>query len=487
MASKLSVLMKAKQIRNSTNDDHVQKPSINYYTNLDSNIQDIINDFDYMGTNIKIDESVSLDNFINNLQDNNDENSAIDVDVDLEQIINSYDSNDNNDDNDDNDNNDNNDNNDIKQDNLNKSVQSNEYIQLYHNGTDGFEHYSGPYEYKLFFEDKAYPHSVNLNKLIFNYKFNDKYYSKILYLSTGHSFAENTYQTDQGLKITKTDLIDNVFAPNGGNLFYSLDKGFDDFALISFGETKQNDSNKLDFEEKTLNISSVCKNMDIKFLENETFIKNGNNIGETWAKTLINFQTDSYLQSTSKNFNFYTFKINGKIVIVQTKYPSGIVLKGINSRISKYNSEPITEEKNNEQLSFYFSNILKEFSNHEIFSNILLDEKLLGYYTNYKNTNSLTIVSLMGDSGSGFYRIIDNENLEFVGINIGSCSMMVLKQSDKKYPNKLMWNNSINKLVFGGYIIEEIHKSCQMLPVNDVQNLITRNLPNNILLKEITV
>lgn len=482
MASKLSVIMKAKQIRNSNNEEHVQKPITNYYANLDSNIQDIINDFDYMGTNIKIDESVSLDNFINNLQNDNNTATELDVDIDLEQIINSYDNDETN--------------NDDKTDNkynINETIsnldinQTNEYIQLYQNGTDGFEHYSGPYEYKLFFEDKAYPHSVNLNKLIFNYKFNDKYYSKILYLSTGHSFAENTYQIDQGLKITKTDSIDNVFAPNGGNLFYSLDKGFDDFALISFGETEQNNSNKLDFEGKTLNISSVCKNMDIKFLENETFIKNGNNIGETWAKTLINFQTDSYLQSASKNFNFYTFKINGKIVIVQTKYPSGIVLKGINSRISKYNSEPITEEKNNEQLSFYFSNILKEFSNHEIFSNILLDEKLLGYYTNYKNTNSLTIVSLMGDSGSGFYRIIDNENLEFVGINIGSCSMMVLKQSDKKYPNKLMWNNSLNKLVFGGYIIEEIHKSCQMLPVNDVQNLITRNLPNNILLKEITV
>ena len=64
---------------------------------------------------------------------------------------------------------------------------------------------------------------------------------------------------------------------------------------------------------------------------------------------------------------------------------------------------------------------------------------------------------------------------------------MVLKQSDKRYPNKLMWNNSINKLVFGNYIIEEVHKSCQMLPVNQIENLIKRNLPNHINIKEITV
>ena len=93
----------------------------------------------------------------------------------------------------------------------------------------------------------------------------------------------------------------------------------------------------------------------------------------------------------------------------------------------------------------------------------------------------------MGDSGSGFYRIVDNDNIEFVGINIGSCSMMVLKQSEKKYPNKIMWNNSINKLVFGGYIIEELHKSCQMLPIDKIENLIKRNLPPNIEIKEITV
>ena len=49
--------------------------------------------------------------------------------------------------------------------------------------------------------------------------------------------------------------------------------------------------------------------MDIKFLENETFLKNGNNIGETYARSLINFDTDRYI----KNNDFFTFKINSII------------------------------------------------------------------------------------------------------------------------------------------------------------------------------
>ena len=53
--------------------------------------------------------------------------------------------------------------------------------------------------------------------------------------------------------------------------------------------------------------------MDIKFLENETFMKNGNNIGESYARSLINFDTDKFIKTN----DFYTFKINGTIVIIK--------------------------------------------------------------------------------------------------------------------------------------------------------------------------
>ena len=338
---------------------------------------------------------------------------------------------------------------------------------LYKTNGDGLDYFSGPYEYKIYLENKEYPHSVNINKLIFKYKIGQTNYSKILYLSTGHSFAEPLYLTDQGIKLEKVNQIEKIFEESNKNIFYSLDNGFNDFALLSFSLTLNN-TNKLKFNDKLYNVKSVCKNMDIKFLENETFIKNGNNIGETYARSLINFDTDRFI----RNNDFYTFKINGTIVLIKTKFTSGIILKGINSNISKFNGLPITEEKKHEQLKYHFSNVIKELSNHEIFSNIIFDDKINLYYNNYKETNTLTIASLMGDSGSGFFRIIDNDNIEFVGINIGSCSMMILRQSDYLYPNKIMWNNSLNKLVFGNYIIEEVHKTCQMLPIDKIEKLI---------------
>jgi len=334
----------------------------------------------------------------------------------------------------------------------------------------GLDYFSGPYEYKIYLENKEYPHSVNINKLIFKYKIGQTNYSKILYLSTGHSFAESLYLTDHGIKLERVNQIEKVFEESDKNIFYSLDDGFNDFALLSFDLTLNN-NNKLKFNDKLYNVKSVCKNIDIKFLENETFLKNGNNIGETYARSLINFDTDRYIRSN----DFFTFKINGTIVIIKTKFTCGIILKGISSNISKFNGLPISEERKHEQLKYHFSNVIKDLSKHEIFSNIIFDDKINSYYDNYKETNTLTIASLMGDSGSGFFRIIDNDNIEFVGINIGSCSMMILKPSEIKYPNKIMWNNSLNKLVFGSYIIEEVHKACQMLPIDKIKNLIKQS------------
>ena len=476
--SKLNVLLKAKQLKNTfinvnTNlkVTNVIKPKIDF--EFDDNFASIIGKTDELGTNINSNNSIDLNNFINNLKENPDSDlndlliNNKQIEKAIEQIINSDESE--------------------KDTPINNNLDIKYFYNQNNQNNQGLNLYSGPYEYKIYFENNPYPHSVNLNKLIFNYKFNNKYFSKILYLSTGHSFAESVYLTDQNNKIFKTNQIEQIFSETNKNLFYSSDNGFNDFALIDFGELHLNNSNKLKFENKLLNINSICKNMDIKFLENETFIKNGNNIGETWAKILINFQTDNYIKSINNSYTFYTFKINGKIIIVKTNYPSGIVLKGINSRISKFNGKLVNEEKNNEQLEYYFSNILKDFSQHEIFTGTLFDEKLFSNYYKYRDTNSLSIVSLMGDSGSGFYRIIDDTNIEFVGINIGSCSLIVLSQSDKKFPNKLMWNNSINKLVFGAYIIEEVHKSCQMLPIDQIEKLIKQTLPNNIDINEITV
>ena len=73
-----------------------------------------------------------------------------------------------------------------------------------------------------------------------------------------------------------------------------------------------------------------------------------------------------YLTSKKNKSTYFTFKINGRIVIISSKFASGIVVKGITSSISKLDGKPIDELKLNYQLEYYFFNTIKEFKNHEL-------------------------------------------------------------------------------------------------------------------------
>ncbi len=360
---------------------------------------------------------------------------------------------------------------------------------------------SGPFDYKMVFENKDYPHSVNLTKLHFNYTIGNEPKTKLLFLSTGHSFAESQYKTNTNIIIDKNNQIEQIFTNDNSNIFYSLDNGFDDFCLLSFDSNLNIDpTNYLSFGGKDHLVNSVCRNMDIKFLENEILIKNGHNTGETKTKAIISFESDVYLTSKKNKFTYFTFKINGKIVIISSKFPSGITVRGTTSTISKFNGEPIGETKLNEQLAYYFLNSIKEFRFHELFesvgfesilSNQVKMDELKSFYTKYRDANCLSVVSMMGDSGSGFFRLMPDNNLEFVGINIGGCPMIILSEmtnNNNFNSNQIYWDESLKKLVFGGkYVIEEVHRACQVLPINQIEELINRNLPMNIRVKEINV
>jgi len=353
---------------------------------------------------------------------------------------------------------------------------------------------SGPYNYKMVFENKEYSHSINLNKLYFTYQINNEEKNKLLFLSTGHSFAESQYKSDINIQIDKVNQIDQIFINSNSNIFYSLDNGFEDFCLLSFAENLDiEQTNFLTFNDSNYLINSVCRNMDIKFLENEILIKNGHNTGETKAKAIINFETDVYLTSTKNKSTYYTFKINEYIIIISSKFASGIVVKGTTSLISKFNGVPVDENKLNQQLEYYFLNTIKEFKNHELFESINFEQMLdlKSYYTQYKQTSSLSVVSMMGDSGSGFFRLTSNNNLEFVGINIGGSPMIILKEDPtlnlNSNSNTIYWDNSKEKLVFGKYVIDQVHQACQVLPINKIEELINRNLSTNIKVTKIGV
>jgi hypothetical protein len=314
---------------------------------------------------------------------------------------------------------------------------------------------SGPYTFKIFLEGNAYNHSVNINKLKFIYQINGVIKEKYIYLSTGHSLAEHKYVTNDGHQINKVKLTDIFLENNNDNIFYSLDNNFNDFALIAFNKLELDSTNYFNYNNKELLVKSVCQNFDIKILENNILIKNGCTTGSTQVIPVINFDTDTYIISKNGKYNYYTFKINGFIVIILTMYPQGIVVRGINNELSEN----------------LFNSNLKEFKNHQLLNKYnLTGEK----YKYYKDNNCASLASLMGDSGSGFYRYIDNENIDFIGIHICSCSMIILSE-----------NINNNKIRIGKYTIEEVHKACQLLPINKIEKLICDNLPDNIKLIDI--
>lgn len=337
----------------------------------------------------------------------------------------------------------------------------------------------GPYDYKLLFEGNYYPHSINLTKLVFVIKHNGEKIKKILFLTTGHSLADSTYMSNFGCKIKRTlNLSDLFFSSN--NLFYSIDDGFNDFALISFGEYNINETNKLHFLNKCLDVHSIYKNPQIKNLELDILVKNGHNTGESFAQAVIDFSYDPYIHTISNKQNFFTFKVAGHIIVVSTPHSSGLVIKSRESTLSKYNGNPIDFQTQNLHLEYNFINTIKAFKSFDLFNGYEIDDSLKSYYNKYTADNKLTVLSLMGDSGSGFYKL-DNDNLiSFLGINIGLCYMIVLGTHNKFInQKKVFYDEQLNKLVVGQYYIDQVHKASQILPISNIESYI-KNISGSI-------
>jgi hypothetical protein len=311
------------------------------------------------------------------------------------------------------------------------------------------------YNYRVYFDNQAYPHTVNLTKININ--------NKYLFLSTGHSFPELRYTTNDNIDIYRTMDINEMFS--NPNKYYSIDDNFNDFALLNIltNDNKQYiQINNTNFE-----IIGICKNTNIKFLENEILVKNSFSTGLTFTRPIINFDTDQFIESKNNNMTYYTFKINGKIVIISTPYKEGIIVKGCSSSLDLYNGIAIEQNEINKQLEYYYNNIISTFKNHELLYKLAnYDPTIFKQHFNYYKTNNLiTIVSLMGDSGAGFYRMIPNStNLETVGINICGCSIIVLSQ-----------DGSTDKIKIGNYWIDELHKGAQLLSINKINTIISQN------------
>ena len=343
----------------------------------------------------------------------------------------------------------------------------------------------GPYDYKLFFEGNYYPHSINLSKLSFIIKHQNQLLKKNIFLTTGHSLADTHYMTDFGCVIKKTSNLSDLFLIED-NLFYSVDEGFIDFALVSFGAYNINRLNNLNFLNKSLKVSSIYKNPHIKNLELDFLIKNGYNTGESFAQAVIDFSYDPYIHTINNGHNFFTFKLAGGIVVISTPYASGFIIKGRESKLSKYIGNQIDFHTQNMHLEYNFINTIKAFKSFDLFNGYTINDSIKYYFNKYTADNKLSVLSLMGDSGSGFYKLDKDNQLKFLGINVGLCYMIVLKSHGKWFDQKqIYYDEQLNKLVVGQYYIEEVHKASQILPIATIESYI-KNIPGSIV-EDITI
>ncbi len=341
---------------------------------------------------------------------------------------------------------------------------------------------SGPYQYNILFDNVPYQHAVNINRIKFLVGGTRQI---ILFISTGHSFASNSYITDTDMLLERTGNINDLFQDlvsqtHNRNLFFSTDNNFNDIALILYNCIHDDISNFFIFNGVQYKITGICQNLSIHFLVNCFLLKKGFNTGEIITKPIIDFRNERYLETTSNNKKFFTFRIGTKIIVINTIFNNGIITIGTTSRLQKYNGIDINQEESSKHMKYYFYNLLKDFFDYDLFKKSYFDPMLEHHYINYLKSNSISIVSLMGDSGSGYYRLCENSEIEFVGINICGCSLIILSESPESQSNDFYFDSTIGKLKCGKYIIEQVHKAGQILPHDTILNIINEFSQNSI-------
>ena len=137
-------------------------------------------------------------------------------------------------------------------------------------------------------------------------------------------------------------------------------------------------------------------------------------------------------------------------------------------------------------LEYNFINTIKAFKSFDLFNGYTINDSIKYYFNKYTADNKLSVLSLRGDSGSGFYKLDKDNQLNFLGINVGLCYMIVLKSHGKLVDQKqIYYDEQLNKLVVGQYYIEEVHKASQILPIATIESYI-KNIPGSIV-EDITI
>lgn len=336
--------------------------------------------------------------------------------------------------------------------------------------------------------------NMSLNPNLINITFRGV--TKPYILSTGHSIGPFACKIN-GQNIEPDDNLSNVITNSGK--YYSINdtKSDRDFSLISHDIISQIPW-VVCFPGKFDNLSIGVSGIDLVPDKLKSYYKYGKTTGVTSAKIFLMLQKPKAKQILSE------CKIkSGKISIYEIPNYSEstytviqVSSNGIDDNMSNKDFLLIHDE--NFYVNPQFNVELNIEPNYQLYIYLAGFIEYLGYESNAHNkiilstiikSNNVGIklfeahrigwVSLMGDSGSGFYSVetdeLGQQTARLLGINIEGCNMIKIKKLEKTIPisEKIFvnWNDEKYQLIIGNYEIFSAQKCSLVHSIGHIEQM----------------
>ncbi len=309
---------------------------------------------------------------------------------------------------------------------------------------------------------------VNLNSinLIIDYK----NYGVIL--TTGHSVFYDSIVIDK-ISFNKVNSIKEIIE---GDFFYRVNNQEKDYALIYSPKIKQN-LNKITLDKDYIQSNSL------KLIDSyDVLIKNGKSTGLTYAKILFDLSSQIKKDSFELGFNkisqqnIYKIEQDNKIILIfNLKYGSKICDYLLVPSEEYYTKRTIIENNpahsKTNNMSSCISALKLWFTDSKINTEqikTLVANNNIG--EEYYLRKQFGWLSLQGDSGSGYYKIIE-DLAHLVGINVqGAIAITLIPGSE--YYDDITWDFSDKKIKIKNWIVESLYKCSVVLGINTIERFI---------------
>jgi hypothetical protein len=342
--------------------------------------------------------------------------------------------------------------------------------------------------------------NMSLNPNLINVTFRGV--TKPYILTTGHSIGPFACKIN-GLDIEPDDNLSNALTNSGK--YYSINdtKSDRDFSLVSHDIISQI-PRVVSFPGKFDNLSIRVSGIDLNPDKSKSYYKYGKTTEVTSAKIFLMLQKPKAQQilaeckTQSGKTSIYEIPnySDSTYTIIQ------VSSNGVDDNMS--NKDFLLTHDENFYVNTHFNADLNIEPNYQLYIYIAGFIEYLGYESNANNRTVLSTiimgnnigtkwfeaqrigwVSLMGDSGSGFYSVEKNEQrhqtAQLLGINVEGCTMIKVKKLAKPIPSTekiyVNWDEEKAQLVVGNYEIITAQKCSLVHSIGHIEQAM-RDLTN---------